>query len=154
MADSNSVLSSHRKLALIIGNNNYSRSENKLSHCITDTEDLGAVLKTINFKVRRCQDLTLVDMITTLNEFFKRIVDGDLVLFYFSGHGYQVDGKNYLIPVDDAKIITNEDVKSLAISVDHILEKLAEHNSSYVNICILDCCHKYWPKNISKTRGK
>jgi uncharacterized caspase-like protein len=154
MAESNSVLSPRRKFALIIGNNNYSRPENRLYHCITDADDLGTKLKTINFKVNIYHDLTLIDMFTTINEFLHKIVDADLVLFYFSGHGCQVDGKNYLIPVNDAQIVTDVDVKSLAVGVEYIIKKLTELNPSNVTVFLLNCCQNYWPETLSKTQGK
>jgi uncharacterized caspase-like protein len=154
MATSNMISSSRRKLALIIGNNEYSRPENRLRHCINDANDLNKLLKTINFTVDINHDLTNAEMVSAINSFSKTIHDGDLVLFYFSGHGYQVGGENYLMPIDDAKIKTEDDVESFAIPVERTIGQFAAQNPSYVTIFILDCCRVYWPKNMPKTRGK
>lgn len=93
MATSDSIPLSRRKLALIIGNNNYNRRESQLRHCINDANDLSNLLQAISFNVTTGYNLTNAEMISTLNSFSKTIHDGDLVLFYFSGHGYQVNGK-------------------------------------------------------------
>jgi len=154
MATSNSISSPRRKLALIIGNNNYSRPESRLRHCINDANDLNKELKKINFNVYINHDLTNAEMVSTMNSFSKTIRDDDLVLFYFSGHGYQVSDRNYLMPVDDAGIETEEDVEDFGVPVERTIDKFAAKNPSYVTIFILDCCRKYWPKNIPMSRGK
>jgi uncharacterized caspase-like protein len=92
-------------------------------------------------------------MVSNINAFKKTIIDGDLVLFYFSGHGYQVKDKNYLMPVDDDKIETEEDVEDYAICVETTIDRLAKTNRSYVTMFILDCCRKYWPKNMPEIKG-
>ncbi|CAF0981135.1 unnamed protein product [Rotaria sordida] len=153
MATSNAGSYSCRKRALIIGNNNYSRLESKLRHCINDAHDLSELLKTISFTVTTCHDLTNEETVAVIRDFRNTIVDGDLVMVYFSGHGYQVNGRNYLMPIDDDKIETDEDVEDYAFEVEKTLERLASRNSSYVTIFILDCCRQYWPKKAAKTKG-
>jgi uncharacterized caspase-like protein len=112
------------------------------------------VLEKIKFKVTIERDLTDEKMVSAIHSFFRTIHDGDLVLFYFSGHGYQVGAENYLMPIDDTKIETEEDVESFGTPVEHTIKRFAKKNPSYVTIFILDCCRVYWPKNIEKTRGK
>jgi uncharacterized caspase-like protein len=153
MASSYPSSSSRRKLALVIGNNNYSREESKLRHCINDASDLSDLLKSIHFNVTTHFDLTNAGMVSNIIAFKKTIIDGDLVLFYFSGHGYQVKDKNYLMPVDDDKIETEEDVEDYAVCVETTIDRLAKTNRSHVTMFILDCCRKYWPKNMPKTKG-
>ncbi|CAF4017200.1 unnamed protein product, partial [Rotaria sordida] len=92
MATSNTGSSSRRKRALVIGNNNYSRSESKLRHCINDANDLTALLEKISFIVTTHHDLTNAQTVKAIRDFQNTIADGDLVMFYFSGHGYQVNG--------------------------------------------------------------
>ncbi|CAF1154694.1 unnamed protein product [Adineta ricciae] len=144
---------SRRKLALIIGNNNYFRPESKLRHCINDANDLSEVLSNVRFHVTTKLDLTGSQMIATINSFSKTINDGDLVLFYFSGHGYQIKGTNYLMPIDDGQIETEDDVEDFAVPVERTIKRLAEKTSSYVTICILDCCRLYWPKRSPKPKA-
>jgi uncharacterized caspase-like protein len=106
-----------RKLALVIGNQNYNRSENELRHSINDADDLSAMLRSIKFRIKTAYDLTKPQMVAIISSFSKTIVDGDLVLFYFSGHGYQINGRNYLMHVDDDSIETDEDVENNATSL-------------------------------------
>ena len=93
-------------------------------------------------------------MIKLIRNFAKTINDGDLILFYFSGHGYQLNGKNYLIPVYDTILQNEKDVEEFAIDVEQVITLLAERNPSYANILILDCCRSYKLKNASASNGK
>jgi len=130
---------------LIIGNDNYSRPNNKLRHSAKNARDLSDLLKTIKFNVETHIDVkedTKLKKIT--KKFAKRIHDGDLVLFYFSGHGYQVKDENYLIPVGDAEIEADRDVPEFSMNVESTLQLLVEKNSSYVTIFILACNGRYW----------
>jgi uncharacterized caspase-like protein len=154
MATSNVISSSRGKLALIIGNNNYSSPGNQLRNSINDADDLNKALQKINFTVNINHNLTNAGMSLAINSFLKTINDGDLVLFYFSGHGYQVGAENYLMGTDDTKIETEDDVESFAIPVERTINRFAAKNSSYVTIFILDCCRVFWPKNTPKPKGK
>jgi len=155
MASSARSSSRCRKLALIIGNSNYSGMKNQLSHSVTNAEQLRIILKKINFNVTIYTDVrTASEMMENVKNFAEKIEEGDLVLFYFSGHGNQVEDKNYLIPVDDAKIETDKDVKDLASNFERILERLVERNPSYVTVFILDCCRPYFRKGESVSSGK
>lgn len=98
-------------------------------------------------------NLTNADMNKAILHFAKSIVDGDLILFYFSGHGYQVHGRNYLMPVDDEQIETDLDVESYAFDAEKMLDTIAKRNRSSVTIFILDCCRIYWPSNVARKKG-
>ena len=93
-------------------------------------------------------------MIKLIRNFAKTIDDGSLVLFYFSGHSYQLNGKNYLIPVYDMIIQNEKDVEEFGIDVERIITLLSERNPSYATIVILDCCKPYQLRNASKSSGK
>lgn len=57
------------------------------------------------------------------------------------------------MPIDDGNIETEDDVEDYAISAERTIDRFAAKNSSYVTVFILDCCRKYWPKGIPKTKG-
>lgn len=154
MTNSSYISFSHRKLALIIGNDNYSRPENRLSQSMKNVNGLSDLLKTINFQVKISVNSNKHQMETDIHDFSEMINNGDLILFYFSGHGYQVNGKNYLIPVDDNRIKTNRDVEDFAISVESLLTHLIKRNPSYATILILDCCRLYLLRNTAGSYGK
>lgn len=143
MATAISDSNDRRKLALIIGNGNYSHQENKLSNPVNNARDLAGVLKTIGFRVTTCCDYTKKDMNNSIIDFARTINDGDLVLFYYSGHGSQVNNHNYLIPTNDATVENETDFEDFAISYDRTFKRLTSINPSYTTIFILDCDNQY-----------
>lgn len=155
MTTVNSTVSTSRcKKALIIGNQNYSRFENRLHHPVSDANDVSAALRNMKFHVTTEHNLTKSRMVSTISNFSKTIVDGDLVLFYFSGHGYEINGRNYLMHIDDSLIETDKDVENYAICLECCLNQLRQENSSGITIFILDCCRQNHPKNKKKKQGR
>lgn len=141
MITSNENLWSRRRLALIIGNENY-QSNNKSRRSINNANDLKASLEKLQFTVTIHLD-TPQEMMDKIADFAKKIKDGDLILFYFSGNSYQVNTTNYLLPTRDEKIETEVDVESFGCKADKVLERLTRNNKSYVTIFILDCNFPY-----------
>ncbi|CAM4832695.1 unnamed protein product [Rotaria magnacalcarata] len=155
MATLNSTASrSHRKIALIIGNQHYIRSEDRLRHCINDADDLSNVLRNIKFQVKTAHDLTKSQMVSTISAFSETIVDGDLVMFYFSGHGYHINGRTYLAHVDDDLIKSDEDVEDYCTCVERTLHQLRQKSRSFVTVFILDCCRVHYPENKKQRKAK
>jgi uncharacterized caspase-like protein len=149
--------SDRRRLALIIGNNEYSQQKNKLSDPMKNAKNLSDLLKTIGF------DITLEEnihgnMMKQIKIFAKKTRKNDLVLFYYSGQCRQINNRNYLIPVDDANI-EMDSIQEFGTNADRVLERLVERNivdhaPSYTTIFILDCCRPYELKNESISGGK
>ena len=153
MASKPTKSSKRRQIAFLIANDNYTRSENRLNQCIPNASHLRDVLKSIHFRVEFCKDVEN-EMMKSIKGFTEKIRDGDLVLFYFSGHGYQINGKNYLIPVKDSQIESNIDVEDSGTDVQRIIERIMDNRSSCVLIMILDCCRPYMLKKRSTAQGK
>ena len=152
MTHSNQNLPDRRKLALIIANEKYKRSENKLSNSIKNGRELSDLLKTINFDVTMHTDVKEKnDIMDKVKEFVKKIENGDLVLFYFAGHAYQVNAKNYLIPTEDKKIDSDINVEGLGTEVQAVLGQITKHTSENNIIFILDCCRSYFLKKAPKS---
>jgi uncharacterized caspase-like protein len=143
-----SISSEHRKLALIIGNENYSRVENKLPHSTNNANDLRDALQNIGFTVQIGSDLNKHQINTLIVDFSKTIEKDDLVFVYFTGHSYQVDGENYFIPIGDDQIKNETDVQGSAIHLRRSFARFVTRNSSYVTIIILDCYRPYYLKNV------
>ena len=137
---------SGRKLALIIGNDDYCELKNRLNHSVNNANSLHDALREIGFDVEIHPNPRTSIMELVVN-FAQKVTEGDLVLFYFSGHGCQMNGKNFLIPVDDALIEKNADIDEFGFNFNRILERLTENNRSYITIAILDCCTPYVLKN-------
>lgn len=124
-----------RRVALVIGNGAYPGAA-ALRNPANDARDMAQKLKRLGFQVMARTDLKQKDMLRALTEFGDQIVPGSEVLFFYAGHGMQVRGKNYLIPVD-AEIRIESAVSSEAVDVDQLLDKLAPARLSMV---ILDAC--------------
>ncbi len=90
---------SRRLNALVIGNAAYEAAD-ELKNPVNDAQDVAAKLETCGFKVIRETDSRHVDMDRALKRFQKVLKDSDVGLFFFAGHGMQIDGENYLAAID------------------------------------------------------
>ena len=88
-----------RLAALVIGNANY-RDAGTLKNPTNDAEDVGARLQAFGFSVIVETDCTIKEMDQALKKFKKSLEDNDIGLFFFAGHGMQIEGDNYLAAVD------------------------------------------------------
>lgn len=127
-----------RRMALVIGNGAYPSAP--LKNPVNDADALGAKLKALGFEVETRTDLGLRDMTRAVTAFGNRLKQqgGGIALFYYAGHGMQVAGRNYLIPVD-AEITSESSVRSESIDVDSVMAQLGEANGE-INLVILDAC--------------
>jgi formylglycine-generating enzyme required for sulfatase activity len=132
--------SASKRIALVIGNGNYQHSDNlpKLANPTHDAEDIAAALRGFGFEVIEKRDVSLEGMSDAIIEFSRKLVDSDAALFYFAGHGLQVKGQNYIIPID-ARIETVAQVPFKSINVNLILDEM-ENGKSRANIVMLDAC--------------
>lgn len=146
MAEATKSVFGHRKLALLIANGDYYRPENKLINALEMVKLLDETLRAINFEVTTICDLTKEEMATNVNNFTRKVCDGDLLLMYFHGHGYSVHRKNYLIPIDDKKIESLRDVEDFGFDIEPVIFRLAKRNPSFASVFVLDCCRFYMLK--------
>lgn len=131
-----------KRYALVIGNSNY-KNVPALRNSANDAEDLSAVLKELNFEVTSLTDATYMEIRTAFLKFHEKLVNGPkdqtVGLVYYSGHGVQSDGENYLIPVD-AKIDYADDIPRQCFPVKKIILDNMERSNTRINIVILDAC--------------
>ncbi|MBF0541028.1 MAG: caspase family protein [Nitrospirae bacterium] len=128
---------SEKRVALVIGNGDY-KNIKKLRNPVNDAQAMASVLKGLNFKVISGFNLTQKDMRKIISQFGDEISNGGVGLFYFAGHGIQIKGENYLIPVD-ADVHSEKDVDPEAINANIVLENMA-YAKNRLNIVILDAC--------------
>ena len=128
------AISAERRIALVIGNAKY--KEGPLSNPVNDANDMEAVLKSSGFRVIKALDATQKQMNRAIFEFGELLTHDSVALFYYAGHGLQVRGKNYLIPVD-AEIKSESSVRVESVDVDGVLDQLS---NSELNVVILDAC--------------
>ncbi len=124
------------RLALIIGNSNY--SSGPLKNPVNDASDIAVSLRSLGFSVMLKQNATIREMESAIRDFGNRLRKGGVGLFYFAGHGIQVNGINYLVPVE-AKISRESDIKYAAVDAGKVLDAMSDASSG-VNIVILDAC--------------
>lgn len=133
------------KQALTIGINAYDPSRLTLRPCRNDATDLSTSLRTMGFQVQNGLDMSLNAMQSAIRQFVNSIQPGAIALFYFSGHGVQSDGENYLIPTN-ARGIHAENIKSTAVNPQHLVNSMYQRKPRLI-ICILDCCRTQPPDN-------
>lgn len=126
-----------RKLALIIGCDDYGYGGTLLNP-VNDAESMESKLEELGFTVLIKKNSDLIELKHAVDDFGKKLKNFDVGLFYFAGHGIQVNGYNYLIPVE-ADIVSEEVVDESCLKVDRVLSHM-EKGASKVNIVILDAC--------------
>jgi len=125
------------KVALVIGNTNY--EVGPLRNPINDANLMSNTLSGLGFEVIKVLDADKPTMVQAVRDFEARVVDSEgTALFYYSGHGLQVDGANYLVPVN-ADIKAEYEVESTCLRADRVLRMLEYHDNP-LNIVILDAC--------------
>jgi uncharacterized caspase-like protein len=107
--------------ALVIGVANYSGIWPKLDNPIHDAKAMDAKLTAMGYSVRRLLDPTGEEMDTAVSEFTRSLRDGDTAVFFYAGHGVQVDNANYLIP-RDFTADTEVSVKHRAFPLSDVVE--------------------------------
>jgi hypothetical protein len=125
-----------KRLALVIGNGAY--KDAPLANPPNDAADMAKALEASGFVVIHRDNATLKDMHLALREFGDKLGRRDTGLFYFAGHGMQVRGHNYLLPVD-ADIAREDEVAFAALDLGAVMDKL-DSAKNPVNIVILDAC--------------
>ncbi|MCX7026543.1 MAG: SUMF1/EgtB/PvdO family nonheme iron enzyme [Spirochaetes bacterium] len=125
------------RLALLIGNAAYQK--NALANPANDAKDLGALLAEAGFATMIRTDLDNRGMETAVKEFAASLRPGDTALVFYAGHGVEADNANFLVPVDNAKIESEADLKYGAYNASRILEELSARRVGLA-ILILDAC--------------
>lgn len=137
------------KLALVIGNADY--RVKPLRNAVSDARSVASAMREVGFNLIMRENASQASMIDAMKEFWLRSRRSEARVLYFSGHGIQHRGRNYLVPVD--MVIDNEEeVPRRAASVDEVVEKLNE-NSRGVNVVILDACRTPPVAGSTRTRG-
>jgi uncharacterized caspase-like protein len=138
-----------KRVALVLGNSAYLNVA-PLPNPVNDGAVIAATLKNAGFDVvdsRR--DLPAIEMRRALRDFSDSARDADIAVIYYAGHGMEVDGTNYLIPVD-AKLERDTDVYDEALSLDRIL--VAVEPAKQLRLVILDACRDNpFAKNMKRT---
>jgi tetratricopeptide (TPR) repeat protein len=141
---------SERRVALVIGTGAYS-SAGALPNPAKDAAAIARNLKSMGFEVSEGIDLNRADMTRVVGDFLRNATNAKIAVLFYAGHGVQIDGKNYLLPVD-ARIENGADLTADMTDLDTILAALDDQVRT--NIVILDACRDNpTAKNVTQVAG-
>jgi hypothetical protein len=130
------VVNNAQRVALVIGNSAY--QDAPLANPVNDARAIVKALQESGFSVIVRENVDQRGMLGALREFGDRLRSGGTGLFYYAGHGMQIKGRNYLIPVG-AAIAREDEVAYSAVDAQAVLDKM-EAAGNVANIMILDAC--------------
>ncbi|MGC2779835.1 MAG: caspase family protein, partial [Bradyrhizobium sp.] len=142
------------RVALVIGNSAY-QAVPRLPNPANDAKAMAEMLKSAGFEVVAARDLTQSDMRRAIGDFTRKVAakgPDTVALVYYGGHGVQVDGDNYLVPVD-AQITQEADVPLQTLRLADMMNALAAVPSK-ARIVMLDACRNNPFSSINKTSGR
>ncbi|MBL4787246.1 MAG: caspase family protein [Cohaesibacteraceae bacterium] len=138
------------RVALVIGNSSYTQVA-PLRNPKNDARALAAKLEDLDFQVVSGIDLDRRGFIKKIREFSKISAGADVALFFYAGHGLQVSGSNYLVPVD-ATIGDETDLEFEAIDLSAILKVMEREDR--INLVFLDACRDNpMSRSLSRSMG-
>jgi hypothetical protein len=137
------------RLAFVVGNDSYDRlpADRQLQNAFNDAQAVASTLEQLQFKVTLKRNLSRSDLIDALSDFSAGIQEGDVVFFFYAGHGVALDGANYLLPTDISSPRNgggeSEEarLKEKAISESRVVEWLKKRGAgASVAVVVLDAC--------------
>ena len=143
--------SAERRVALVVGNSAY--ADKPLRNPVNDAELMQRTLKDLGFEVSLLRNADRRALLGGLRDFEARARNADVALFFYAGHGTQVGGSNYLIPLQ-AQIRAESDVPDEAVDAASVLRRI-EDAKARVGLVILDACrdNPYAGASRSSSRG-
>jgi polyhydroxyalkanoate synthesis regulator phasin len=127
-----------KRVALVIGNSAYTHAP-PLPNPVNDANNIAEQLRGLDFAVSLGIDATKAETDIVLREFADALEGADIAIFFYAGHGLQVAGQNYLVPID-AKLAKERDLEFEAVRLDFILKQMELGREDKTNIVFLDAC--------------
>jgi uncharacterized caspase-like protein len=141
-----------KRVALVIGNAAYAHA-GKLANPKNDATDMAANLKALGFEVILGTDLDKRALDGKIRDFARALETGDAGVFFYAGHGLQVAGQNYIIPID-AKLENERDLDFETVRLDFVLHQMELNREQKTNIVFLDACRDNpLARNLSRSMG-
>ena len=126
-----------KRVALVIGNSTYVNVP-RLPNPANDAPAVADLLKAVHFdSVQLRLDAGIADLRRAVSDFAYLAADADIAIVYYAGHGMEIDGNNYLVPID-AKLARDFDVDDEALSLDRVLKAIEP--ARRLHLVILDAC--------------
>jgi hypothetical protein len=144
--------SAEKRVALVIGNSNYAQAA-ALPNPVNDANDISAALKRAGFEVILGLDVDKRAFDTKVRNFADLLENADAAIFFYAGHGLQVAGRNYLLPVD-ARVQSERDLDFDAVNLDFVLKQMELARADKTNIVFLDACRDNpFAGNLARSMG-
>jgi len=141
-----------KRVALVIGNSDY--QEQSLRNPSNDARDISKVLRSLGFEVDLRLNVSQEEMESSVQEFGKELQGNTVGLFYYSGHGVQYEGSNYLIPIGAMSRVSAPDhLRYKAVDAGYVLGVMKQARNG-LNIVILDACRDNPFKSFSRSMNK
>ena len=139
------------QVALVIGNNDYGFAP--LENAVNDATRVAAVLKQKGFKVLLRTNLTYARMMDAVREFEVELAaKKDVGLLFYAGHGVQIKGENFLIPINNQEMRNEMDVQDKALNVEDMTRRMKESRVK-LSVVILDACRDNPFKSTTTSRS-
>ena len=134
------LLWAQNRYALVIGNANYPRVDDRLPNAINDTNDISAALRGLGYQVEIKQNLQRLDMVREISAFITRLRSNrnSEGFFWYAGHAMEIDGESLLLPLD-VNVEDDELIRATSYSVTNLIRQLDEARNK-VNVVVLDAC--------------
>lgn len=146
------AVAAERRVALVIGNNDY-QSVPKLEKAVNDAQAVSQALSKIGFEVMYLPNAGQKKMNQAVNEFAQKIAGGGVGIFFFAGHGLQINNQNFLLPVDIDMPKDPNDIDDQAISLVRVQDKLADAKAKFSLLVIDACRDNPLPKKAGRSLG-
>jgi len=139
-----------KTIAFVIGNNDYFEGA-QLKCAVNDAAEMAAVFRRLGYEVFEKLNFKSEECSSILSSFEDKIKDYDASIFYFAGHGFELEGENYLIPIDyQIPPVNKYEAGRCCIKLTEVLEIL-KTNSGKVNIVIIDACRKTFDRGLANS---
>ncbi len=141
-----------KRVALVLGNSAYAHAP-PLPNPVNDANEVAAKLMDMDFVVSLAVDATKAETDAILREFSGALEGADVAIFFYAGHGLQVAGQNYLVPID-AKLAKERDLEFEAVRLDFVLKQMELGREDKTNVVFLDACRDNpLSRSLARTMG-
>jgi hypothetical protein len=139
-----------KRVALLVGNSNYDNQP--LKNPVNDVAAVAKALEALSFDVTVKKDRTKIQLESDIDELTKDRSNGDLCLFFYAGHGVQVDNQNFMVPIG-AKAEREHHVKHRCVNLNYLIDAMEDSDGS-LNVVILDACRNNPFRSFSRSSTK
>jgi hypothetical protein len=141
-----------KRIALVIGNDDYTHVD-RLEKAANDARAMGKALQQSQFTTTVVVNASRAQMNKVINQFVDDVSGGGIGVFFFAGHGVQVNNQNFLIPVDVQGIQREADIADQSVSLQGLQDKLADAKAKFSLLVIDACRNNPLPKKVGRALG-